>query len=474
MSGVKIVATIGPACATSSSIKKLILAGVNVFRINFSHSNQDNHARSISMVRKAAHTLKQPIAILADLQGPKIRTGLFQTKEIVLKRGETVTLTTKKVVGDAHVIAIDYPKFPDVVKKGMTIFLSEGLLKLTVLSTSQDDVVCKVLRGGVLGERKGVNVVGIKLASAFTGKDKSDILFALKHDVDYFALSFVRNADDVKIVKKFIEKNGGLVPIIAKIEKPEAVRAITSIVNEAYGVMVARGDLGVEGKLEDVPIWQKKIIREANKKGKIVITATQMLESMISSPLPTRAEVTDVANAVLDGTCAVMLSGETAIGKYPLQVVRTMRRVVRVAERSNVRHYDNDDFDAKDDTHTYAIAHAAIDAAVEARAKALIVFTLSGKTAAFIAKRRPSALIFAITPYDAVYRRMSLVWGVEPFLAKIDKNIDRAIQSIEKLLVSEKYLKNGDSVVVVYGLRDITGGTDRIKIMTVGDTDCYE
>lgn len=465
-----IVATIGPASAKATVIKKMILAGVSVFRLNFSHGDHATHQRSITMIRKIAESLKRPITIIADLQGPKIRTGRLKEKVVLLKRGNTIELTTKKIQGDDRCLSIDYAQLPSVVSKGTVILLSEGMVRLRVISKRKDALRCRVLRGGVVGERKGVNIIGIKLATAFTAKDRADMRFAVKEKVDYFALSFVRDAQDVKKVKAYVSRLKADVPIIAKIEKPEAVRAIRSILAEVSGVMVARGDLGVEGDLESVPIWQKKIIRMANKSGRFVITATQMLESMINLPIPTRAEVTDVANAIFDGSCAVMLSGETAVGKYPLQTIQTMRRIALKAERSNLSHYYRDDFDSKNDTMTYSIAHAAIDAACEAHVKAIVVFTISGSTATFLAKRRPNVPIFAFTPYETIYRRMNIFWGVTPMCAPIDKDIDKVINAAAATLMRMRHVKSGDRIVVVFGARGTTGGTDRMKIMQVGSS----
>ena len=464
----KIVATIGPASSKKSMIHSLVRSGVSVFRLNFSHGSHREHLSAIKAIRSISGTLNHSVGIIADLQGPKIRTGLFKEKVALLKRGRTVTITTEKTTGDETLIAVDYHALPQVVKKGMTILLSEGTIKLKVISKNKKRIRCRVVRGGVIGEHKGVNVIGIKLASAFTAKDKRDITFALRHNIDYFALSFVRNVDDVLTIKRFIKSKGGGVPLIAKIEKPEAVRNLKSILPEVAGVMVARGDLGVEGDLESVPIWQKKIIQKAHRQGKFVITATQMLESMISMPMPTRAEVTDVANAIFDGTGAVMLSGETAVGKYPLQVIKTMRRIISKAEKSNLSHYHIDSFHTAIDSRTYSIAHAAIDAAHEANVKGIIALTISGETVTFISKRRPEAPIFAFTPHEEVYRRMSIYWGVTPLKTAVGKDVDAVIDRAVSMLMKNKLLKKGDRVVVVFGPRGATGGTDRMKIMTLG------
>ena len=468
MNHTKIVATLGPTSAKESIIRKLIPAGAGVFRLNFSHSTLYEHARRIERCRKIARQHNRSIAIIADLQGPKMRTGALQTESIRLKRGQSLLLTTKRIIGDETCVSVDYSGLPSLVKRGMIILLNDGMIKVRVISKSKSRIRCRVLCGGELGEHKGVTVLRLKLKSVFTQKDRRDIIFALKKGVDYFALSFVTCAADVIRIKKFISAHNASVPIVAKIEKPEAVRDIRNILKEVDGVMVARGDLGIEGKLENIPIWQKKIIKEANKSGKIVITATQMLESMISSLTPTRAEVTDVANAIFDGTDAVMLSGETAIGKYPVQVIGTMRRIIRSAEKSNLLDYYLDRFDQQEHSTTFSIAHAAINAAREAHVKAIIVFTISGFTARLISKRRPAVPIVALTPHKSVYNQMNLLWGVYPILIRSGKDINVVIRNGEKEILKRGLLKKGDRTVVVFGVAQTAGGTDRMKIMTIG------
>ncbi len=469
MTRTKIVATIGPASSSKKILRELILSGVDMIRLNFSHGSHKEHKVVIDNIRSVAERMHKYIPIMADLQGPKIRTGLLKDKIVTLKRGQKIILTIKKIKGDENLMPVDYKLLPKVVSKGMIILLNEGLVKLRVESRSGENIKCVILRGGWVGEHKGINILNIKLASSFTDKDKRDIKFAISQKVDYFALSFVRDKNDVELVKKFIARAGGDQPLIAKIEKPEAVKAIKSILQSADGVMVARGDLGVEGDLEHVPIWQKRIIYEANRASKIVITATQMLESMISAPMPTRAEVTDVSNAIFEGTCAVMLSGETAMGKYPVQTVKMMNRIISTAEKSQIYEYALDFFTNKDDSSTYSIAHAAINAAQEARVKGIIVLTMSGTTATFISKRRPKAKLFAFSPDPAVSRRMNAYWGVTPSVVEKSKNLDKAIKSAAAEIQKRKWLKRGDRVVVVYGGVDTTGGTDRMKIMRLGD-----
>jgi len=466
----KIIATIGPASATMRTIKELIASGVNVFRLNFSHSSLSEHAQSILYIRMSAQQMKVPISIIADLQGPKIRTGKLKEGGVLLRRGRQVRLTVRPCVGDERCIPVDYPKLPAVVKKNMTILLNEGMITLRVRSKTRYNIHCVVVNGGFLGERKGIHVSGVQLATVFTKKDQKDIVFALKKGVDYIALSFVRTAEDIRRVRLFLEKRGYTsVPLIAKIEKPEAVHNVRKILSEVQGVMVARGDLGVEGKLEQVPIWQKKIIREANKTGKIVITATQMLESMMYAISPTRAEVSDVANAVFDGTGAVMLSGETAVGKYPVRTLKTMRRIVNAAERSDLIPYYMDEFSKSDTSATFSIAHAAINAARDACVKAIIVFTISGFTAHVVSKRRPSIPIFALTPHESAYNRMALFWGVYPLCTTLGKGIDQVIGHGVTIIQRRKLLKKGDRAVVVFGTAKSSGGTDRMRIITIGE-----
>jgi len=463
----KIVATLGPASDSKTMMTALVKAGVDVFRLNFSHASQEYHAKNITKIRAIAQKKGNAIGVLADIQGPKIRLGKLEDGMCVLKKGRKVTLTTKAVLGSEEMLTIDYAELPEVVTKGLIILLSEGAVKLRVDAKRKGTVQCTVTRGGWIKERQGVNIVGLKRAQAMTEKDKKDIRFAIKQDVDMFALSFIRSAEDVRIFKRHIKKYKGNQLIIAKIEKPEAVKALKEILAEVDGVMVARGDLGVEGKLEDVPVWQKRIIREANDAGKVVITATQMLESMIESTLPTRAEVTDVANAIFDGSCAVMLSGETAVGKYPEKTVSAMRRIIHSAENSKEIEYYSRKF-VGDDSVTSAITHAAIDAAQKAHIKAIICFTLSGSTAMMISKQRPRVPIIALTPHKKTFNRMSLLWGVTPVLTKLGTNTARIIDYGEKEILSRRLLKKGDTAIFVFGGIKELGGTNQVKIMRIG------
>ncbi len=463
----KIVATLGPASDSKTMLKNLVSAGVNVFRMNFSHATQSYHAENIKKVRELAHKEKCAIGIIADLQGPKIRLGLLKNGMLILKRGATVSLTIKKVEGSQELLPVDFAELPAVVRSGMIILLSEGAVRLRVKETHSDYVVCDVARGGVIKERQGVNIVGLERTQAMTEKDKNDIRFAIEQGVDYFALSFIRSAQDVRIFKEYIARYKGNQQVIAKIEKPEAVRALKEILVEVDGVMVARGDLGVEGNLEDIPIWQKRIIRKSIAADKVVITATQMLESMITQPLPTRAEVTDVANAIFDGTSAVMLSGETAVGKYPKKTVAAMRRVIHSAENSREIEYYTKKF-VGDNSIECAIAHGAIDAAQKAHIKAIIVFTMSGSTAAMITKQRPRVPIIALTPNEKTYNQMSLLWGVTPVMTELGASTSHVIASGEKEILRKKLLKKGDTAIFVFGKIKELGGTNQIKIMQIG------
>lgn len=469
MNRAKIIATVGPATESPEMLQKLMEAGVNVFRLNFSHATPEIHAERVDNIRAIAKKLKKSVAILGDLQGPKIRTGLLEVEPTILETGSVIELTTDKIKGTPERISVDFEEFPNVVKEGMDVLLCEGLIRLKALSVDGNTVKCEVVRGGELGERKGINMIGVKLASALTEKDKVDVRNAIKKQVDYVALSFVRNAADVQGLKAYMNEHGGELPIIAKIEKPEAVEDLESILEEVEGVMVARGDLGVETDLEHVPVIQKNIIKMAHRKGKPVITATQMLESMIKAPSPTRAEVTDVANAVFDGTCAVMLSGETAVGDFPDEVIRTMRRIVEAAEESEFVNYNCDKYCSERTSSQFAVAHSSVNAAKEANTEAIVVFTLSGETAKVIANRRPDVPIFAFTPYENVYNRMALWWGVTPILTKFEKNINVAIRRGEETVIEQDLLKKGDRVVLVFGPTEIEGNTNQMKIITLGE-----
>lgn len=463
----KIVATLGPATETPIAIKKLIQAGVDVCRLNLSHGDLIWHRQRAQIIRNASAGGGKPVSIILDLQGPRIRTGFLKDgKPIRLKSRDVVTITTKDVYGREGLITTPYKLLPKDVKKGDKILLDDGKIELRVLTSAGRDVQCEIITGGLLKEHKGMNLPGVRLSvPSFTEKDREDLNQGLRWGIDYVAMSFVRSARDVKIVKDFIRKKGYSIPIIAKIEKPEAVEDIDAILDETDGVMVARGDLGVEMEPQRVPLIQKDIIRRANKKGKVVITATQMLESMISNPRPTRAEASDVANAILDGTDAVMLSGETSVGRYPAEAVNMMSQIASEAEKGLDIFHESD---YKDDSFSTAVAYAALYAAERTGSKAIIAYTISGRTARLISKLKPRCRLFALTPENAVYNRLPLMWGVMPVLIPFGKSTDEMLDIGERMLIKKRLLNKGDVVVIVSGTSAITGATNMMKVHRTG------
>ncbi len=464
MRRVKIVCTLGPACGTPEMIQKLVAAGMDCARLNFSHGSHESHAKAAAMVREAGLRAGRPLAILADLCGPKMRVGRFPGGPIQLEVGQRFTLTTRDVPGDQTIVSQTYEPLPQDVLPGTHILLDDGLLRLRVLETTDTDVVTEVEIGGELSDRKGLNVPGAALSTpALTPKDREDLLFAVETlKVDYLALSFVRRAEDVEEAKAIARGT----PIIAKIEKPEAVSALEEILDAADGAMVARGDLGVEVGSEFVPLIQKRIIREVNARGKLVITATQMLDSMIRNPRPTRAEAADVANAVIDGTDAVMLSGESASGKYPVESVMMMDAIVREVEREMLR----DGRGAADLpplhgewTFTEAAARAAARLSYLLPLKAIVTFTRDGRTARVLSENRPRAPVIAITPRPEVATRLALEWGVVPRLEVPPEDLEETLRLATSLLVRERICKQGDEFAMVTGW-PLSGGSNTIKL----------
>ncbi|MEK6699204.1 MAG: pyruvate kinase [Nitrospirota bacterium] len=463
----KIIATIGPSSSSSTVIAKLIRAGMDAARLNFSHGERQDHINRIRLIRREAAKAGKQIAIIQDLQGPKLRVGVMQNDGVTLKRGDAIAVTTQKAVGTSRKISITYSRLAKDLGPGGRILLDDGRLELKVLRRAGNGLVCTVTRGGVLRSRKGVNLPGARLViPSLTQKDKEDIIFGMEHGVDYVALSFVRTADDIRHARRFLHALGGDAPIIAKIEKPEAIENLDAIISAADGVMVARGDLGVEMSPEQVPLLQKKIIHACNRAEKPVITATQMLESMIENPQPTRAEASDVANAILDGTDCVMLSGETAMGKYPVQAVAVMARIAEQAETSIVpRPADPHIADIGE-----SVAHAACRAAEEQRAAAIVTFTQSGTTALLVSKHRPAADIIAPTPFERVARKMSLYWGVTPIILKTRQTTDDMIASVEREMLGQKLAKAHDLIVITAGVPvGVAGSTNTMKIHRVGE-----
>ncbi len=468
----KIIATIGPASSSPRVIARLIRAGMDAARLNFSHGDRKDHARRIKVIRGEAAKAGKHIAIIQDLQGPKLRVGEMKNDAVPLKRGDTVTLTTKKVIGTNELVSLTYPRLTKDLKIGDTVLLDDGRLELRVAKKNAHTLSCKIVRGGVLRSRKGVNLPGTHLSlPSLSKKDKEDLRFGVKQGMDYIALSFVRTAEDILLTRRFIRSLGANIPIIAKIEKPEAIRNLDEIIRASDGVMVARGDLGVEMSPEQVPLLQKKIINACNTAEKPVITATQMLESMIESPQPTRAEASDVANAILDGTDCVMLSGETAMGKYPVQAVAVMARIAVQAETSLSPILP----DAHISGTGESVAHAACRAAEEQRAQAIVTFTQSGSTALLVSKHRPRMRVIAPTPFERVARKVSLYWGVTPVILKTKKTTDDMIASVESVMLKKKLAKRKDVIVITAGVPiNVAGSTNMMKIHCVGETKSLE
>ncbi len=471
----KIVATVGPACSSIDMLDRLIHAGVDLFRLNFSHGSIEDKQNLITLIRRSSHEIGREVGILADLQGPKIRTGRMAGEGMLLTKGQEVVITTSDVLGDNGRIPTVYTELPRDARPGAKILLDDGLLELKVLSICGDDVRCVVINGGLLKNNKGINLPGVKVsAPSLTDKDLQDLIFCLNQDVDYIALSFVRTADDVEQIKRIIYGAGKAIPVVAKIEKPEALRNFNKILQVTDAVMVARGDLGVEIQAEKVPLIQKKIIQACNQAGKPVITATQMLESMIVNPRPTRAETSDVANAIIDGTDAVMLSGETASGAHPVAAVETMVRIaldVESAPRSGV-------YATKTTFITPSIAQAvgeaACRAAISLKAKAIAVFTQSGSSATLISRFRPPIPIIAFTSTPIIQRKLALYWGVKAQSIQPLESMDQQVSLAEQALLAAG-LRRGDIVVIIMGAPvEARGSTNLIKVHKLGAGRYYE
>jgi pyruvate kinase len=466
----KIVCTIGPASRSARMIDLLMRAGMDVARLNFSHGTHSEHARTITLIRKASVRHEKPIAILADLQGPKIRTGpLEHGRPVEVRAGQRFTITTAGIPGNSERVSTTFQALPREVRRGDRILLADGLIELRVERVRGNDVICEVVNGGTLGEHKGINLPGVRLrVPGITEKDRIDLEFALRHGANYVAVSFVRRAKDVLLARAAIERRGKNTPIIAKLEKPEAIENLDEILRAANGVMVARGDLGVEMSLERVPVVQKEIIARAREFRRPVITATQMLESMTQNPRPTRAEASDVANAIFDGSDALMLSGETAAGRYPVESVRMMARIIEEAE-SSVKEFPRPAPSTQmkvAETTSELICHASR----ELNMKAIAVFTKSGSTAQLISKYRPHTPIVAFSPEAETRRRLSLLWGVLPRSIADTRDIDGLTAMAEKRLLEEKLVKRGDVIGIVAGTpMGIPGTTNFMKFHVVGE-----
>jgi pyruvate kinase len=450
MARAKIVCTLGPSSNTPERIGALIDAGMTVARLNFSHGSHEDHAKMLAIVRSEAAKRGVAVAVLLDLQGPKIRTGKFTNGGAELVPGATFTITTdQSVMGDINRVSTTYTDLPKDVKPGDAILLDDGYLSLAVTNVTATDVTTRVVAGGMLKNNKGINLPGVDVtAPALSDKDRNDIGFALRYGVDYVALSFVRRAEDVIEAKRLLTVDGVSIPVISKIEKPQALERLASIIDASDGTMVARGDLGVEMGPEKVPVWQKRIIEETNKRGKIVITATQMLESMISHPRPTRAEASDVANAVLDGSDALMLSGETASGQYPVEAVMTMARIIREVEQSAYYRQNQEPPTLELAVSANAIAHAAVIAARAMKIRVIASSTQSGGVSRLLSEYRPEAELVSLTSNEVAFRRLALVWGVTPVMMRTAATIEELLDLIEGTLLERGLVKPGDSVVI--------------------------
>ena len=466
----KIVCTIGPATDSDDTIGKLIDAGFNVARLNFSHGTHELHRESMDRIRKVSKEKDVPIAIMQDLAGPKIRTGTIRQGPIELQAGQTFTLACMPDVDEPNRVSANYANLSKEVEVNDQILLADGTIELRVKKVSGSDIICEIVIGGELSSHKGINLPGRSLAvDALTEKDKKDLIFGLENEVDYVAMSFVRRRQDVQQIKDIMQQKGVQVPVIAKIEKHEAIDNIDEILDIVDGIMVARGDLAVETPLERVPLVQKMLIKRCNRACIPVITATQMLKSMVDSPRPTRAEANDVANAVLDGTDAVMLSEETTIGHFPVEAVRTMDKIIRVTEDSRLTHWMEDEEVSKEPTSIgAAVSHAAYHMARDLKAAAILTPTQSGITPRMVSSHRPRQTIIAFSPEGKTVRRLNLVWGVHPLLADGYFTLDEMIEQAKDKALRLGLLGFGDTVVVTAGVPiGVAGTTNLIKAEVV-------
>ncbi len=470
----KIVATLGPSCNQEPVFRELVRAGLDVARLNFSHGTHPEKLELIEMVRKVSREEGKPICILGDLQGPKIRTGRLKNRiPVQLKAGQKLTITPRDIAGTSTLIATTFPTLAENLEPGARILLSDGLIELFVIAVHGQDTECEVINGGMLGEHKGINLPGIPVrVPSLTAKDEEDLDFAIKHGVDAIAVSFVRTAEDIRLVRHRVASLGAETWIIAKLEKPQAIQHLESILEAADGVMVARGDLGVEMPPEKVPAIQKLVIRRAGEYRKPVITATQMLESMIENPRPTRAEASDVANAIYDGTDAVMLSAETAAGKYPVEAVKMMAKIVietesqgalaRIGERAQPRHIRL----SVAETICESMAHAAEDLDISA----IAVFTETGTTARQLSKYRPKSPIFGLSSVERVINRMTLLWGVHPILCNKLATAEQMVETAERLMEKGGHVQPRQILGIVAGTRTKSGSTNFLRLHVMGDS----
>lgn len=468
----KIICTMGPATDNEETLKSLMLSGMDVARLNFSHGTHEEALERINRIKKVREELDMPVAILLDTKGPEIRLKEFKDGKAELKEGQKFTLCTDDVEGDENQVSITYEKLPQDVRAGNRILIDDGLIELEVLSVKSTKIICQVKNGGTVFNKKGVNVPNVSLSMPYMSKkDEEDIIFGIEQDVDFIAASFVRTADDIKEIKNILANNGGSnICVIAKIENAEGVENIDAIIRESHGIMVARGDMGVEIDMQDLPVIQKSLIKKTYRAGKVVITATQMLDSMIRNPRPTRAETTDVANAIYDGTSAIMLSGETAIGKYPVETVKTMASIAERTENDidYVKRLDRMNFDSRMDV-TNAISHATCTTAHDLHAAAVIALTYSGGTAMQLSRFRPSCPIIAPTLSVKARRQLNLSWGVVPIMSEARSNTDELFDHAVECAQKTNLIKDGDLVVITGGApMGVAGTTNIMKVHLVG------
>ncbi len=469
----KIVATLGPASSDAEMIVKLMEAGVNVFRLNFSHGSREMHRKNIDLIRKEAARLERPVGVLQDLQGPKIRVATFEDGKVVLEAGESFNLTCDDdSPGDKTRVGVTYKNLYNDVKLGDTLLLDDGRLALKVTGLKNQTIETEVTLGGVLSNNKGINIPGADLSiPALTDKDVEDLLYGAELDVDWVAMSFVRSRDDLLLARHYLARAGSRARLMAKIEKPGAVSRFEEILKEVDGVMVARGDLGVEMPPEQVPLIQKRLIRACMESGKPVITATQMLESMIQNPTPTRAEASDVANAIYDGTDAVMLSAETAVGQYPLEAVRMMDRIARSVEADERYQRDmREHYPIPEGTTADAVSLGAVQMAHNLAARVIVTFTSSGTTALRVSRNRPAAPLLAITPNERAYRQLSVVWGAVPYLSEEIHDTDEMVAVASRAIRESQLADNEDRYVITAGVPfGMRGTTNLIRVERLHD-----
>lgn len=470
MNKVKIVCTLGPSCSDFQKILEMVKAGMSVARFNFSHGNYESHRLNLENVRQVESVLDTPVGTILDTKGPEIRTGKVRGGEVVLRRGQSFSLYVDEIPGSAEGVSVSYKPIVDEVKEGQDIFIDDGVIHLKVVGVSPKEITCGVLVGGILGDTKGVNIPGADISvPTLAEKDVADLKWGIAHDMDYVAVSFVRNRNDILDVRKLIEQEKGYMKIIAKIETSQAVSNISEIIEVVDGIMIARGDLGVEIPTEDVPLVQKDLIKLARKNGKSVIVATQMLDSMIRNPRPTRAEASDVANAVLDGTDAVMLSGETAKGAYPVESVTVMNRIVHKAEEILASPASVELSDTIQSSIPDAVSNAAVTVAKQMKVGAILSLTRSGSTARMVSKYRPPCEIIGSTPSKRIWRELSLNWGIVPLLEKQPENENEAIDYAILSSLSKGYISEGDLLVVTAGIpMGKPGSTNMMHLLTAG------